>query len=111
MKTSEPARGKDEHEAARLAMIEHLGASRPEVDQVLQGLVDDVRETFETDLCMVNLILSDVQYFRAWSGELSENLAEARQDPASAACPVWTAYSWLGGSRPIPPSLRPGWCC
>ncbi|CAA9460553.1 MAG: diguanylate cyclase/phosphodiesterase (GGDEF & EAL domains) with PAS/PAC sensor(s) [uncultured Rubrobacteraceae bacterium] len=81
MKTSEPARGKDEHEAARLAAIKHLGAVRPEVDQVLQGLVDDVREAFETDLCMVNLILSDVQYFRAWSGELSEDLAEARQNP------------------------------
>ena len=29
---------------------------------------------------MVNLNLSDVQYFRAWSGELPAELAEARQD-------------------------------
>ena len=35
---------------------------------------------FGTDLCMVNLNLSDVQYFRAWSGELDSDLAEARQD-------------------------------
>jgi PAS domain S-box-containing protein len=29
---------------------------------------------------MVNLNLSDIQYFRAWSGELDPDLAEARQD-------------------------------
>ncbi len=54
---------------------------RPEADHVLQELVDEVREVFGTDLCMVNLILADVQYFRAWSGSLPEDLAEARQDP------------------------------
>src|SRR3712207_9192291 len=30
---------------------------------------------------MVDLALSDVQYFRAWSGELPPDKAEARQDP------------------------------
>ena len=35
---------------------------------------------YGTDLCMINLNLSDVQYFRAWSGELEPDLAEARQD-------------------------------
>ena len=35
---------------------------------------------YGTDLCMVNLNLLDVQYFRAWSGELDPDLAEARQD-------------------------------
>jgi GAF domain-containing protein len=29
---------------------------------------------------MVNLNLSDVQYFRAWSGELPPDLVKARQD-------------------------------
>jgi GAF domain-containing protein len=40
-----------------------------------------VRSIFGTELCMVNLVLSDVQYFRAWSGNLPADLAEARQDP------------------------------
>jgi hypothetical protein len=35
------------------------------VDDVLQALVDDVRGVFGTDLALVNLILPDVQYFRA----------------------------------------------
>ncbi|MDX6382031.1 MAG: hypothetical protein QOI57_3055 [Rubrobacteraceae bacterium] len=75
------ATDKDRRENQRLAALDYLDAVRPEVDEVLQQLVDEVRKTFETDLCMINLILSDVQYFRAWSGELPEDLAEARQDP------------------------------
>jgi signal transduction histidine kinase len=63
-----------------LATLEYLRAVRPGVDQVLQELVDEVRGLYATNLCMVNLNLSDVQYFRAWSGELAPNLAEARQD-------------------------------
>ncbi|MDQ3862150.1 MAG: PAS domain S-box protein, partial [Actinomycetota bacterium] len=39
-----------------------------------------MRSIFATDLCMVNLNLSDVQYFRAWSGELPAELVEGRQD-------------------------------
>ena len=73
--------GKNGRESERLAALESLGAARPEADHVLQELVDEVRGVFGTDLCMVNLILSDVQYFRAWSGDLAEDLAEARQDP------------------------------
>jgi signal transduction histidine kinase/DNA-binding response OmpR family regulator/HPt (histidine-containing phosphotransfer) domain-containing protein len=68
-----------EREAARLAAIEHLDVVRPEVDRVLQEIVDDVREIFETDLCLINLILPDVQYFRAWSGDLEPELVESRQ--------------------------------
>ena len=68
-------------EAGRLAALERLGAVRPGADHVLQELVDEVRGVFGTDLCMVNLILPDVQYFRAWSGSLPEDLVEARQDP------------------------------
>lgn len=68
-------------EAARLAELERLGAVRPEADRVLQELVDDAREAFGTDLCLANLITSDAQYFRAWSGDLPPELAEARQDP------------------------------
>ena len=72
---------KNESESARLAALDYLNAVRSEADQVLQKLVDKVRSIFGTELCMVNLVLSDVQYFRAWSGDLPANLAEARQDP------------------------------
>ena len=67
-------------EAERLAALDHLNAIRPETDHILKQLVDETRGIFGTDLCMVNLNLSDVQYFRAWSGELAAELAEARQD-------------------------------
>jgi signal transduction histidine kinase len=72
--------GKEGREAERLATLEYLRAVRPGADNVLQELVDEVRGLYATDLCMVNLNLSDVQYFRAWSGELDPDLAEARQD-------------------------------
>jgi PAS domain S-box-containing protein len=75
---SSPAGGS--REAERLAALEHLRAVRPGVDHVLQELVDDVRGMFGTDLCMVDLALADVQYFRAWSGELPPDKAAARQD-------------------------------
>src|ERR687893_652045 len=75
-----PASDKEGREAERLAALDHLGAIQPETDHILQQLVDEVRGIFGTDLCMVNLNLSDVQYFRAWSGELPAELAEARQD-------------------------------
>jgi hypothetical protein len=56
-----PASGKDGHEVERLAALEYLRAVRPDVDHVLQELVDEVRGVFGTDLCMVNLNLADVQ--------------------------------------------------
>src|SRR5215203_5603763 len=70
----------DGREAERLATLEHLDAIRPETDHILQEMVDEARSIFGTDLCMVNLNLSDVQYFRAWSGELPPDLVKARQD-------------------------------
>jgi PAS domain S-box-containing protein len=70
----------DAREAKRLAALDHLNAIQPETDHILQKLVDEMRGIFGTDLCMVNLNLSDVQYFRAWSGELPARLAEDRQD-------------------------------
>src|SRR5215208_2261884 len=75
-----PALDNDVREAERLAALDHLNAIRPETDHILQQLADGVRGIFGTDLCMVNLNLSDVQYFRTWSGELPAGLAEARQD-------------------------------
>src|SRR5215208_456447 len=75
-----PAPDSAGREAERLAALDHLNAIQPETDHILQQLVDEVRSIFGTDLCMVNLNLSDVQYFRAWSGELPAGLAEARQD-------------------------------
>src|SRR5918994_3711321 len=75
-----PASAKARRETERLAALEYLRAVRPGVDHILQELVDEVRGAYGTDLCMVNLSLSDVQYFRSWSGELDSDLAEARQD-------------------------------
>jgi PAS domain S-box-containing protein len=75
-----PASNNHGREAERLAALDHLNAIRPETDHILKQLVDETRGIFGTDLCMVNLNLSDVQYFRAWSGELAAELAEARQD-------------------------------
>ena len=75
-----PASDNDGREAERLAALDHLNAIRPETDHILQQLADEARGIFGTDLCMVNLNLSDVQYFRTWSGELPAELAEARQD-------------------------------
>ena len=77
-----------ERETARLATLDYLDAVRPEADQVLQELVDEVRNVFGTELAMVNLILSDAQYFRAWSGGLPVNLVEVRQDlRENSVCP------------------------
>src|SRR5918994_1307281 len=75
-----PSSSKDRRELERLAALEYLRAVQPEVDYVLQELVDEVRGVFGTDLCLVDLALTDVQYFRAWSGELPPDKAEARQD-------------------------------
>jgi PAS domain S-box-containing protein len=77
----EAAPGKSGREAQRLAELDYLDAVRPDPDHVLQEIVDELRLTFQTELCMVNLDLSDVQYFRAWSGNLPKELALARQDP------------------------------
>lgn len=77
MSTLDPCR----RETLRLAELESLRAVRPEADHVLQELVDDAREALGAELCMANLITEDAQYFRAWSGELPEELAEARRDP------------------------------
>src|SRR5918994_1382686 len=74
------ASSKDRREAERLAALEYLRAVRPGVDHVLQELVDEVRGVYGMDLCMINLNLTDVQYFRAWSGDLDPDLAEVRQD-------------------------------
>jgi PAS domain S-box-containing protein len=72
---------KNGEEERRLAELDYLDVVRPEPDHILQEIVDEVRRTFQTELCMVNLDLSDMQYFRAWSGKLPEELALARQDP------------------------------
>ena len=67
-------------EPDRLAALEHLDAVRPDPDPVLAEIVEEARGVFGVDLCMVNLILPDAQYFRAWSGDLPAELAEARGD-------------------------------
>src|SRR5919199_1576415 len=72
---------KNSEEERRLAELDYLDVVRPEPDHILQEIVDEVRRTFQTELCMVNLDLSDMQYFRAWSGKLPEELTVERQDP------------------------------
>ena len=79
--SSEATPDKSGEEARRLAELDYLDLVRPDPDHVLQEIVDEVRLTFQTELCMVNLDLSDMQYFRAWSGKLPEELALTRQDP------------------------------
>ena len=71
----------DRREAERLALLKYLDAARPEADTVLQGIVDDVRRAFGTDLALVNLVLPEEQYFRAWSGDLPEEFTRARRAP------------------------------
>ncbi|MDP9476158.1 MAG: GAF domain-containing protein [Actinomycetota bacterium] len=74
--------GEGKREAARLAALERLDAVRHDADRVLQVLVDDAREAFGTDLCSVNLVLSEsLFFFSAWSGDLPEDLARAGRGP------------------------------
>ena len=68
-------------ETARLVALDQLAAVRPDADRILQEVVDTARSIFGTALCMINLVTADVQYFRAWSGDLPMDLAVARQDP------------------------------
>ncbi len=41
-------------ETARPAALECLDTVRYDADEVLQGLVEDTREAFETDLCVLH---------------------------------------------------------
>ena len=68
-------------EAARLAELNRLGAMQPGADRVLQELVDDAREVFGTEYCMVNLVTSDTQFFKVWSGEMPPEVAAVRRAP------------------------------
>ena len=48
--------------------------------------------------------------------EALEELRSAGEPPTilrfwTCRCQAWTAWSWPGGSRPIPPSPPSGWCC
>jgi hypothetical protein len=54
---------------------------QPETDRVLQELVDDAREVFGTEFCMVNLVTADAQFFKVWSGEMPPQIAAVRQSP------------------------------
>jgi PAS domain S-box-containing protein len=69
----------EESRSARLAALRRLDAVRPGLDPVLQELVEEARDSFGVEVCMVNLTLSDVQYLRAWSGEAPAGLAETRR--------------------------------
>ena len=94
---SEGTPDKSGEEERRLAGLDYLDLMRPDPDHVLQEIVDEVRLTFQTELCMVNLDLSDVQYFRAWSGELPEELALARQDPKKRSMCKYV----VGSAKPL----------
>ncbi len=75
--TLDPRRRED----ARLAELNRLGAMQPEADLVLQELVDDAREVFGSEYCMVNLVTADEQFFKAWSGEMPPEVAAVRRAP------------------------------
>jgi signal transduction histidine kinase len=94
---SEGKPDKSGEEERRLAELDYLDLMRPDPDHVLQEIVDEVRLTFQTELCMVNLDLSDVQYFRAWSGELPEELVLARQDPKKRSMCKYV----VGSAKPL----------
>jgi PAS domain S-box-containing protein len=94
---SEATPDKSGEEVRRLAELDYLNLMRPDPDHVLQEIVDEVRLTFQTELCMVNLDLSDVQYFRAWSGELPEELAQARKDPKKRSMCKYV----VGSTKPL----------
>ncbi len=68
-------------EAARLAELNRLGAMQPETDRVLQELVDDAREVFGTEFCLVNLVTADAQFFKVWSGEMPPEISAVQQSP------------------------------
>jgi len=78
-----PARRDDDQarETVRLTALDQLAAVRPDADQILQEVVDTARSIFGTALCLINLVTTDAQYFRAWSGDLPPDLARARQIP------------------------------
>jgi signal transduction histidine kinase len=94
---SEATPDKSGEQVRRLAELDYLNLMRPDPDHVLQEIVDEVRLTFQTELCMVNLDLSDVQYFRAWSGNLPEELALARQDPKKRSMCKYV----VGSAKPL----------
>ena len=68
-------------ETTRPAVLESLDAVRYDADEVSQGLVEDAHEAFETDPCVVYLMIPDGMCCRAWSGRLPEELAEPKIVP------------------------------
>jgi GAF domain-containing protein len=68
-------------EAARLAELNRLGAMQPGTDRVLQELLDDAREVFGTEFCLVNLVTADAQFFKVWSGEMPPEISAVQQSP------------------------------
>lgn len=68
-------------EEERQLTVARLQVASPDADLVLQQIVDEVRAIFAVDLCLVNIALEDVLFFRAWSGNLPAPLAERRAAP------------------------------
>ena len=64
-----------------MAELDRLGAMQPGADRVLQELVDDAREVFGAEFCMVNLVTPDTQFYKVWSGELPPEVAAVRLNP------------------------------
>jgi diguanylate cyclase (GGDEF)-like protein len=65
-------------EMARLRELESLGIALEQPDQSLQEVVDRVAQIYGVGLCTVNLILGDRQVFKAWAGDLPEEMAAMR---------------------------------
>ena len=104
----------NEQDLGRLAAPDSLGAVRSEADHVPQELVDEVRGIFDTELCMVNLILSDVQYFRAWSDNHPAELTEIRQDPRERSMCQYTVETEMSFGVPdflSTERIKDQYCC
>lgn len=66
-------------ESDRLRQVEALGIAMDRPDDSLQEVVDRIADIYRVGLCSVNLMLRDRQIFKAWSGDLPEELAAMRQ--------------------------------
>lgn len=72
-------------EFERLRLLRSLNIDDAHLDDSLQRIVEQVGPLYGKRLCMINLMLEDHQYFKAWYGPLPDEVAAARTIPREAA--------------------------
>lgn len=72
-------------EEERLGTIERIAAASPDADLVLQEIVDEVRSLFGARLCLINIVLRDTTFSRAWSAELPVAIGDSRNIPRAGS--------------------------